>query len=65
MRKQAVAVNGKASEFVDISGGVSQGSILGPLLVITFMNDFSFEVDDPNKLKMFADDSTILVAGRT
>ena len=65
MRKQAVAVNGTASEFVDISGGVSQGSSLGPLLVITFMNDLSFEVDDPHKLKMFADDSTILVPGRT
>lgn len=25
----------------------------------------SFEIDDPQKLKMFADDSTILVAGRT
>ena len=65
MRKQAVAVNGTASEFLDISGGVPQGSILGPLLVITFMNDLSFKVDDPHKLKMFADDSTILVASRT
>ena len=50
MRKQPVAVNGTASEFLDISGGVPQGSILGPLLVITFMNDLSFEVDDPHKL---------------
>ena len=65
MRKQAVAVNGTASEFLDISRGVPQGSILGPLLFIAFMNDLSFEIDDPQKLKMFADDSTILVAGRT
>ena len=65
MRKQAVAVNGTASEFLDISRGVPQGSILGPLLFITFMNDLSFEINDPQKLKMFADDSTILVAGRT
>ena len=42
MRKQAVAVNGTASEFLDISCGVPQGSILGPLLFITFMNDSSF-----------------------
>ena len=27
--------------------------------------NLSFEVDEPHKLKMFADDSTILVAGRT
>ena len=60
MRKQAVAVNGTAaSEFLDISRGVPQGSILGPLLFITFMNDLSFEIDDPHKLTMFADDSTI------
>ena len=65
MRKEAVAVNGTVSEFLNISRGVPQGSILGPLLFITFMNDLSFEIDDPQKLKMFADDSTILVAGRT
>ena len=65
MRKQAVAVNGTASEFLDISRGVPQESILGLPLCITFMNDLSFEIDDSHKLKMFADDSTILVAGRT
>ena len=29
------------------------------------MNDLSFEIDDRHKLKMFADDWTILVASRT
>ena len=65
MRKQAVAVNGTISDFLDISHGVPQGNILGPLLFITFMNDLSFEFDYPQKLKMFADNSTILVAGTT
>ena len=65
MRKEAVAVNGTTSDFLDISRGVPQGSILGTLLIITFMNDLPFEIDDPQKLKMFADDSTILVVGRT
>ena len=29
------------------------------------MNDLSFEIDDPQKLKMFVDNSMVLVAGRT
>lgn len=62
MGTQSVAVNGTTSNFLDVSRGVPQGSILGPLLFITFMNDLSFEIDDPQKLKKFADDSTILVA---
>ena len=67
MRRQAVCVNGTTSDFLNVSRGVPQGSILGPLLFITFMNDLSLKMDDPLKLKMFADDSTIilLVAGRT
>ena len=42
MRKQAVVVNGTTSDFLDILRGVQQGSILGPLLFITFMNDLFF-----------------------
>lgn len=37
----------------------------GPPFLIIFMNYLSLEIDESQKLKMFADDSTILVAGRT
>ena len=55
-RKQQVHANGVASDTRFISTGVPQGSILGPLLFIIFINDF------PKSSAFF---STRLYAGDT
>ena len=57
-RKQACQVNGKQSGLRTISCGIPQGSILGPLFFLVYINDL------PNCLKhttrrMFADDTSL------
>ena len=57
-RSQAVNVNSNLSEFEHINIGVPQGSILGPLLFILFVNCLPNAVNC--KTEMYADDTTLL-----
>ena len=61
-RKQCVNVSGVLSSSAKVTCGVPQGSILGPLLFILYINDMSGAVK--NKLLLYADDSAILVSGK-
>lgn len=59
-RKQLVNVNGTESELLNITCGVPQGSILGPLLFLYYVNDMSISIQSDCKLLLYADDSTII-----
>ena len=58
-RRQCVRVNGTTSEFLPVISGVPQGSLLGPLFYIIFINDMfdSIKVARPFT---YADDTKLL-----
>lgn len=56
-RKQQVQVNSATSEVSLISAGVPQGSVLGPLLFLVYVNDISENLLSLTRL--FADDSSL------
>jgi len=63
-RKQFTVVNNVPSDIGSISCGVPQGSVLGPLLFLIYINDISKSVPC-DSLKLFADDTNLFVFGST
>ena len=61
-RKQKCCVNGVLSDSGIITCGVPQGSILGPLLFLLYINDLPCCLNQA-KTRMFADDTNISVTG--
>ena len=62
-RQQYTIVNGATSELREVQYGVPQGSVLGPLLFLIYVNDISASTGN-NKLRLFADDSNVFVISR-
>ena len=57
-RKQYVFLNGESAEVTDIACGVTQGSVLGTLLFLVYINDLP-NISKVLDFYLFADDSNI------
>jgi hypothetical protein len=49
------------SNLGEISHGVPQGSILGPLLLLHYINDLTQITNDKSKIVLFADDTSKII----
>lgn len=56
-RKQRVSVAGSFSEWTNVTSGIPQGSVLGPILFIIYINDLPDVIN--SKIFIFADDTKI------
>ena len=62
-RKQYVSINGQDSNVEDVTCGVPQGSSLGPLLFLIYINDLSASLHC--NLSLYADDSALILSGKS
>jgi hypothetical protein len=63
-KRQYTSVNGINSEITKVTCGVPQGSALGPLLFLLYVNDMPNAIPG-EKLKLFADDASLFICSKS
>ena len=63
-RKQYVVIDKFSSDYAQITCGVPQGSILGPILFLIYINDLNFASKVLQTI-MFADDTNLFLTGKS
>ena len=58
-RRQRVVIPGATSDWTFIQSGVPQGSILGPLLFLVYINDIVIDIG--SNIRLFADDTSLYI----
>lgn len=65
-RKCCVRVDGNMSQYFEVDTGVPQGSVLGPLIFLIYVNDlYENVIDGQVAITSFADDTSMVVSART
>ena len=64
-RTQKVVVDGESAQPARVISGVPQGTVLGPLMFLVYINDIASHIDSSTRIRLFADDCLLYRVIRT